>query len=83
MSKSPLSHAYSAPADALSESPSSPSMDPLSRSSTFSKTIPLPNKMIHVVRNPQEGYSLKDVEWVIQGSQKHVFGLTIRLLIVA
>ena len=45
---------------------------PLSRSSTFSRTIPLPDKTVHVVRNPTEGYKLRDVEWVIQGSREHV-----------
>src|SRR5579859_7051412 len=45
---------------------------PLSRSSTFSRTIPLPDKTVHVVRSPAEGYRLRDVEWVIQGSPEHV-----------
>ena len=45
---------------------------PLSRTSSFAKRIPLPDKTVHVVRNPAEGYRLRDVEWVIQGSREHV-----------
>lgn len=83
MSDGPMNHASSAPPETLSHSPSATGTEPLSRSSTFSKTIPLPNKVVHVVRNPREGYRLKDVEWVIQGSQKHVSTLIVPVLIVA
>jgi hypothetical protein len=46
---------------------------PLSRTSTYTaRTIRLPEKVVHVVRNPTEAYNLRDVEWVIEGSEKHV-----------
>jgi hypothetical protein len=69
-----INHANSAPNPALShstsmESSTSPS---LSRSSTFAKTIPLQDKIIHVVRSPMEGIKLKNLQWVIHGSEEHV-----------
>lgn len=72
MSTSPMRHAYSTPELELSHSPSGVNSEPLSRTSTFAKTIPFPDKVVYVVRNPTEGHKLKDVEWVIQGSEKHV-----------
>lgn len=53
-------------------SPSESNSEPLSRASTYAKAIPLDDRTVHVVRNPTEGYKLKGVEWVIQGSSKHV-----------
>jgi hypothetical protein len=72
MSNSPMKHAQSAPDLGLSKIGSSSYGESLSPTSTFSKTIPLSNKTIHVIRNPAEAYKLKDVEWVIQGSEEHV-----------
>jgi hypothetical protein len=71
MSTTPTSIQYTKSAPDLLQSSSS-SSPPLSRSSTFTRTIPLEDKTIHVVRNPTEGYRLKDVEWVIHGSREHV-----------
>jgi hypothetical protein len=57
----------------------------LSRSSTYAKTIPLHDKVVHVVRSPTEGVKLKDVQWVIQGTEEHVLTHpnSRRLIIVA
>ena len=72
MSTSPIKHSQSAPETYASYSQSESNSEPLSRTSTYAKTIPLDDKIIHVVRSPTEGYKLKGVEWVIQGSNKHV-----------
>src|SRR5438045_1804720 len=54
-------------------SPSPRQSPPLSRSSTYTaRTIRLPEKTVHVVRNPTEAFTLKDVEWVIEGYEQHV-----------
>ena|ERR1700721_3011350 len=46
---------------------------PLSRTnSSVVRTIRLSDKTVHVIRNPAEAYTLKDVDWVIEGSEKHV-----------
>jgi len=72
MSTSPIKHSRSAPETNTPYSVSESNSEPLSRTSTYAKTIPLDDRIVHVVRNPTEGDKLKGVEWVIQGSSQHV-----------